>query len=68
MAIMWKEETNLIDQEIKEMLSKEAISMADILFLVRKRDGADRSVINLKKLNRGIPYSHFKMKRLFLLK
>ena len=38
------------------------------LFLVPKRDGGQRSVINLKELNTGVPDKKFKMKGLHLLK
>ena len=38
------------------------------LFLVPKKDQTQRPVINLKKLNAYIPYNHFKMEGLFLLK
>ena len=37
------------------------------LFLVSKRDGGNRPVINLKHLNNFIPYQHFKMEGLNLL-
>ena len=38
------------------------------MFLVRKEDQGQRAVINFKKLNQFIPYEHFKMKGLFLVK
>ena len=38
------------------------------LFLVEKKDAGYRPVVNLKKLNRNIPYVHFKMEGLSLLK
>ena len=37
-------------------------------FLAGKKDGGNRSVINLKKLNTFIPYKHFKMEALHCLK
>ena len=73
---MSKEETKLVDQEIQEMLRKTVISLTkesedqllSTLFLVRTKDGGDRPLIHLKKLNKSIPYFHFKMDGLFLLK
>ena len=38
------------------------------LFLVKKKDGGQRLVINLKQLNAYIPYCHFKMEALQNLK
>ena len=38
------------------------------LFLVAKNDGGHRPVINLKELNKNIPYQHFKMEGLHYLK
>ena len=58
------------------MLRKGAIVVSDpkedqflsSLFLVKKKDGENRPVVNLKDLNRNIPYQHFNMEGLFLLK
>ena len=38
------------------------------LFLVSKKDGGHRLVINLKFLNSLIPYQHFKMEGMHLIK
>ena len=38
------------------------------VFLVGKRDGGNRPVINFKKLNKLIPYQHFKMEGLHYLR
>ena len=58
------------------MLNKATISVAknlegrllSSLFLVGKNNRQNCSVTNLKELNKGVPYAHFKMKVLFLLK
>ena len=64
-----QEERLQINSEIKEILRKGAIQQVKSdpgkflsnLFLVNKRDGGHRPVINLKFLNSFIPYQHFKM-------
>lgn len=67
----------LIDKEISDMLKKGAIqSVSDhpkgeflsSLFLVEKKDRGYRPVINLKDLNKHVPYQHFKMEGLNYLK
>ena len=70
------EETKLVDQDIQEMLSKGVISLTNKsedqflsnLFLVGNKNRGNRSVINLKELNKPIPYAHLEMEGLFLLK
>ena len=66
-----------LDMEISEILKKGAISLVQNhqekgflsnLFLVGKKDGGHRPVINLKNLNKYIPYEHFKMEGLHYLK
>ena len=66
----------IVSQEVKEMLERGAIREAihcknqfvSHLLLVSKKDGGKRPVINLKDLNTFIPYKHFKMEGLHLLK
>uniref|UniRef100_A0A7M5V2U2 Reverse transcriptase domain-containing protein n=1 Tax=Clytia hemisphaerica TaxID=252671 RepID=A0A7M5V2U2_9CNID len=66
----------LIQEEVKSMLLKGAIvtvtpspeQFVSPLFLVPKKDQGQRPVINLKNLNKFIPYEHFKMEGLFLVK
>ena len=55
-----KQEIKLVQPSKDQFLSS--------LFLVTKKDAGYRPVINLKKLNRYIPYEHFKMEGIFLLK
>jgi len=70
-----KKQEILIQKEIEEMLEKGAIQQAQptvnqflsSIFLVPKKDGGNRPVINLKKLNEFIPYQHFKMEGLHSL-
>ena len=71
-----QEERLQINLEIKEMLRKGAIQQVKSepeeflsnLFLVNKKDGGHRPVINLKFLNSFIPYQHFIMEEMHLIK
>ena len=71
-----QEERLQINSEIKGMLWKGAIQQVKSdpgeflsnLFLESKNDGGHRSVINLKLLNSFIPYQHFKMEGIHLIK
>lgn len=63
-----KEKTVIVTEEIEKLEAKGAIKKVDPvdgqfvsnLFLVPKKDGSLRPVINLKKLNLFIQYQHFK--------
>ena len=69
---MSQEEKKLVDIEVQELLRKGTITPARAskdqfvsnIFLRPKKDGRFRPIINLKKLNQFIPYSHFKMEGL----
>ena len=73
---MNRDQSTLVNQEIESMLQKGAIQevphisgeFLSNLFLVDKSDGGKRPVINLKNLNSFIPYQHFKMEGLHLMK
>ena len=73
---MNKKQIALVDLELKEMLKKGAImrtqpaqgEFLSILFLMGKKDGGYRPVINLKMLNQFIPFLHFKLEGLSQLK
>ena len=71
-----KEAEALLEVEIQEMLEKGAIQESQTkgrgfvskVFLVPKKDGGQRPVINLKKLNEFVHTEHFKMEGIHLLK
>ena len=64
-----REQQKRMDKEVKEMLKNETIRQASTvkgeflsnLFFVKRKNGGQRPVINLKHLNACIPYNHFKM-------
>ncbi|XP_028411552.1 uncharacterized protein LOC114534197 [Dendronephthya gigantea] len=69
----------VLDQEVQELLTKEAVhpvvnqSLANegfisSLFVVSKKDGGNRPVINLKQLNQHLIYEHFKMEGIHMLR
>ena len=67
-----KAQRELVRAEIETMLMKGAISQIDhtqrefisLLFIVEKKDGDQRPVINLKSLSFFVPYEHSKMESL----
>lgn len=66
------EKAGLIDAEIEKLLNKGAIQKCDIeldqfisnVFVVPKKDGSLRPVLNLTKLNGFIHYEHFKQENI----
>ena len=69
------EESNIIQCEINKLLQKEIIKSTShepgqfisAIFLRPKRDGMDRMILNLKKLNESVKYDHFKMDTLWMV-
>jgi len=65
-------QNQIVDNEIIELLQKGAISeckhedneFISNIFLVKKKGGKFRPVINLKRLNKFIEYHHFKMENI----
>jgi hypothetical protein len=66
----------ILDQEVKELLEKLAVHPVDqqtdgfisSLFVVPKKDGGNRPVVNLKPLNQYLIYEHFKMEGIHMLR
>ena len=68
----------VLDQEVQELLNKEAVHLVkqpvvtegfiSSLFVVPKKDGGNRPVVNLKPLNQYITYEHFKMEGIHMLR
>ena len=71
-----EKEEECMQAEIQSMLDKQAISRAgessenfySQMFLVPKKDGRQRPVINLKRLNQSVKTEHFKMEGIHMLK
>jgi len=71
-----QKEEECMQEEIQSMLSKHAISeigsthegFFSQMFLVPKKDGRQRPVINLKRLNQSVKTEHFKMEGIHMLK
>lgn len=67
-----EKQTDIIDQEVIDLLNKNAINVSKFeanqfisnIFIVEKKNGKFRPVINLMKLNEFITYHHFKMETL----
>ena len=64
-----KFEENIIDKEIQKLLEMGVIEEAEFvedqfispIFVIPKKDGEYRMILNLKELNKFVEYSHFKM-------
>jgi len=75
-SVKSKEAFQLVEVEIQTLLTKQAVVLAhpcedqfiSRLFLVRKKDGSHRPVINLKPLNGYVQKQHFKMEGLGMVK
>ena len=73
---MSKEQFSLVEQKVFEMLQKGANQkvvpkQGQFLrnpFLVEKKDGGNRPMINFKNLNKFIPYENFSLEGLHCLK
>ena len=73
-----QEESSLIENEVQELLTKEAIHSVPVhqrqegfvsnLFLVPKKGGGQRPVKNLNHLNHFVKYEHFKMENIHMLR
>ncbi|CAC5372561.1 unnamed protein product [Mytilus coruscus] len=76
MTVLNQKEKHLMSTEVRKMLTKEVIvpvkpcrdQFLSNWFLVPKKDGGQRPVLNLKQLNQHVMYQHFKMEGLFMIK
>ena len=69
------QQTVAMDKEINQLLKKEAIEPCDNntgffspIFVVPKKDGGWRPIINLKTLNSYVETKHFKMEGIYTLR
>ena len=70
------EDTAVLEEEIKSLLQKQAVCQIpppvkgfySNMFIVPKKDGGQRPVINLKYLNKHVKSEHFKMEGLHTVK
>ena len=74
---MSQTEQNILDQEVQTLLDKHAIlpvsnpetaGFISSVFVVSKKDGGNRPVVNLKPLNQFLVYEHFKMEGIHMLR
>ena len=76
LTVVTKANQSLVGEEVQKLLDKGAIKMTSPcptqyvsrIFVVPKKDGSFRPVINLKPLNRFIVAAHFKMEGLAMLR
>ena len=74
--IMNQKHTEVMEEEVRNMIEKGEVKLVQPcidqylsnVFIVNKKEGEFRPVINLKTLNAHVPYSHFKMEGLGVLK
>ena len=72
-SVTFTKEEESMQAEIQGTLDKQAISEGpegfySQMFLVPKKDGRQRTAINLKRLNQSVKTEHFKMKGIHMLK
>ena len=75
-AMESKKDQNLVGLEVQKLLDKGTVRIVNPclnqylsrIFLVPKKDGSFRPVVNLKPLNRFIAKSHFKMENLTIIR
>ena len=71
-----KEQERTLDLEIQKLREKRAVEIVcpvqnqfiSHMFVVPKKDGGSRPVINLKHLNNYVTYEHFKMEGLYMIR
>ena len=70
------QEKEILMEEIQKLILKDAVEIVQPsqdqflsqMFVVPKKDGGNRPVINLRNLNHFIAYHHFKMEGLYMVK
>ena len=59
--IIGEEINHLLELKVIEITDRKETQIISPIFLRPKKNGGYRMVLNLKRLNRHIPYKHFKM-------
>ena len=62
--IVGKEIEKLMDKQVLELAKSEQGEYISPIFLVPKKNGTFRLILNLKKFNQNVQYCHFKMETL----